>query len=972
MLQSKNLKYLALPLLLIIITIWLGQQYKKAQTQTLEQQKFNHLSRSIQSQLTTLIAEKQSATNTLAITLTQDKDIAYAFKNPKNYLDYLKKLTQRLKQSTDYKNVWIQLISVQGKSLARTWSDEKGEDLSKIRVDVKQMIKNPQAKSTISVGKFDLSFKSMVPIYNDNQQFIGIIEVITHFNSIAEKLQANKLLPVFAVNQHFKSQLKMPFTNIFAGDHYVANKNASPQLIELITSKGLSHFISESQPYVMDRENKFLIIHQALFDNNNNLLADLLVFKPLNLIDLSAINEMKNNINLLMILAIFIIIFATYFLKNRNLIGSLKTADETKFKQRFLTLYILLVITYTGFITWSYQSTEANFIKSYNLEIERDYSIFYEKLETLSLVTLQNIIQRPEINRLMRDAYGSAIQKEQARTALFNLLKDEYEGLKAFDIKQLHFHLKNNESFLRFHRPEKYGDNLTGIRQTVEWVNSHNEPFQGFEEGRIFNGFRYVYPISHINITGQTEHLGSVEISFTAHAIAKEFANFRHARTGFIIKKSLVEKNVFTSELDNYIPSELTHFLAEKQVTQALISEGIATNLQNFSKEQLSQISHQINRGVVFSMQPANSHINQNILFSFIPIKNTFNEEVSAAIIIQKESPSLLFQKQLHFILLLSGLALISFLVIFIFKESLNTKRYKHLSSTTQQILDSQESIILVTNGQYPDYVNQAFLSFFDYPNLNAFLKKHTCVCELFEEDERFFHLGKLSKSQYNRWPELILKLPSNKRMVCLLDKEHNPVIFSLLIKPFDNSYIFNFVDITDTMKEHFLMESKAIHDPLTQAYNRQYFETISPNIIKSTQNEKRKLGALFLDIDHFKKINDTYGHATGDLVLKQLVDIIHNHIRSQDVLIRWGGEEFLILISVHSFEDLAVKAEKLRLTISSSRFKDVNLITSSIGIALYQENESLDDFIARADKALYQAKTQGRNRIFPKSDIVD
>ncbi|MDX1352695.1 MAG: cache domain-containing protein, partial [Thiomicrorhabdus sp.] len=804
--------------------LWIGHEYKQFQIQAVEHQKYQNLSQNVQAQITTLISEKQSATNTLAITLTQDKDIRRAFSEPSDYLKYLEQLTQRLKVDTDYKNVWIQLISNQGISLGRTWTPNIGDDLSKIRVDVKQMLTNPKPQSTISIGKFDLSFKSMVPIYNAQKQFIGIIEVITHFNSIAEKLKVADGLPIIVVNKRFKSQIKTPFTRIFAGEHYIANKNANPQLVELITQKGVSDFISENQPYVVDRENQYLVIHQGLFDRNDSLLADIFVFKPLNKIDLSAINKMKNNVNLLKIIMILILWFSVYFLKRRKIINALEKTNESKFKIIFLAIYSVVIVVYISFIAWSYQTNQTNFIKTHNAEIQRDFNIFYEKLNTLSSVVLQSIVKRPSVIQQMTKAYGSPQQKEQARQTLYTLLKDEYKNLKIFDIKQLHFHLKNNESFLRFHRPEKYGDNLTGIRESVEWVNIHHQPFQGFEEGRIFNGFRYVFPLTHTSENGLINHLGSVEVSFNAHAIAKQFATFRNAKTGFVIKRALVEKMVFTSELGNYIPSDIPNFFAEKQIVNSLIAEGNAAKLQNFTQSKLMAISNSLLAGDIFSVQTQQTNLNQSTLFSFIPLKDTFNGSVSAGIIVQQNSHELAIQKLLHLILLLVGVTIISFLFIFIYKETLNTNRYKHLSKTTQHILDSQESIILVSNGYHPEYVNQAFLKFFNYPNLASFMKQHSSISELFVPDNRFFHINKIAKPEQHNWPKYLLELPSKERMVCILDKQNQATIFSLMIKPFDNSYILNFADITDTMTEHYQLESKAIHDPLTQAFNRQYF----------------------------------------------------------------------------------------------------------------------------------------------------
>lgn len=125
--------------------------------------------------------------------------------------------------------------------------------------------------------------------------------------------------------------------------------------------------------------------------------------------------------------------------------------------------------------------------------------------------------------------------------------------------------------------------------------------------------------------------------------------------------------------------------------------------------------------------------------------------------------------------------------------------------------------------------------------------------------------------------------------------------------------------------------------------------------------------GLAMIDIDNFKKINDTYGHDVGDKILINLVSIIENSSRNDDILIRWGGEEFIMILKVSSENGLKIALENLRKTIENSKINNLPQITCSFGGTLYKDNELITDTIKRADESLYVAKNQGKNRIIIK-----
>jgi diguanylate cyclase (GGDEF)-like protein len=150
----------------------------------------------------------------------------------------------------------------------------------------------------------------------------------------------------------------------------------------------------------------------------------------------------------------------------------------------------------------------------------------------------------------------------------------------------------------------------------------------------------------------------------------------------------------------------------------------------------------------------------------------------------------------------------------------------------------------------------------------------------------------------------------------------------------------------------------------LTGAYNREYFETHYKLIINEYTKDDNLLFLSILDIDFFKKVNDTYGHDVGDKVLKQFVNVIQKSSRKDDLLIRWGGEEFLLLTKVKSIDNAKKVLENIRNAISQASFEGIKHITCSIGATNYKENENIEESFKRADDALYEAKNNGRNQV--------
>jgi diguanylate cyclase (GGDEF)-like protein/PAS domain S-box-containing protein len=170
-------------------------------------------------------------------------------------------------------------------------------------------------------------------------------------------------------------------------------------------------------------------------------------------------------------------------------------------------------------------------------------------------------------------------------------------------------------------------------------------------------------------------------------------------------------------------------------------------------------------------------------------------------------------------------------------------------------------------------------------------------------------------------------------------------------------------IDISKERSEMQRLDRLANTDVLTGVYNRRKIDELFLIEYKRAKRYSRHLSALFLDIDHFKQINDTYGHNIGDEVLKKYSQLVQAHLRETDVFARWGGEEFIILLPETSSEKAMILAEHIRNSIATFDFAHVKNVTTSIGITPLKGKEQVNTFLKRLDQALYIAKEKGRNQ---------
>lgn len=167
-------------------------------------------------------------------------------------------------------------------------------------------------------------------------------------------------------------------------------------------------------------------------------------------------------------------------------------------------------------------------------------------------------------------------------------------------------------------------------------------------------------------------------------------------------------------------------------------------------------------------------------------------------------------------------------------------------------------------------------------------------------------------------------------------------------------------------------LKALADTDDLTCLYNRYYLDRRILSEIERAFRYNQPLSLVLFDIDHFKNINDTWGHPRGDQVLIAIADLVTEQVRYPDVIARWGGEEFAVLLPQTNLSQAGIVAEKLRSALERYNHPGIGCITASFGVAEIKENEPWESWFKRVDIALYQAKDQGRNKVILNDDISE
>ena len=634
-------------------------------------------------------------------------------------------------------------------------------------------------------------------------------------------------------------------------------------------------------------------------------------------------------------------------------------------KKRFL--WAFFIVFFCSIIIYKYMeiSKEVAIENLANKTLETVKVANEAILDTYMVVAQKSfldIMKNKEAMKILEEfKYASQERKNLLRGRLYRLLYTNYELLQKLSIRQLHFHTYDGKSLLRFDLPYKNGDSLIEFRTSVKMVNTNFKAVAGFEGGRNYFGYRYVFPM--IN---QYDNLGSVEFSINFEGVEKKLQNILPFHTHMIIfEKKVVYKHIFEKKKNLFLDSSFSNKYCVENYEISKITKKVKDNKFVNKLIKLSKDSIDFNKKLCNKKSFTIPIIkdNKGYIVTFLSIKNTDKNEIGY-IVSFGEFQDVVELKNRYNNFIFIGFLVAIFVYILMAIVIVQVEKIKTESSKLKKFIDIQNSIVILTDGEDFQFANKKFFDFFGYKDLKEFLKDHHCICEEFINIDGFFSLKDVKANEDN-WIESLLNLSGRKRIISMVAENSMTYAFSVSINKYDEkNYVVNFTDISDTLKEKLHLQEQVIRDQLTKAYNRVYFDKNINSLIEFHTNNEQRTGIIFFDIDHFKDVNDTYGHQVGDNVLKTIVNIVKSNIRSGDKLIRWGGEEFIIILSADKIDDIYKRAEHIRVKIEHHKFHKIEQLTCSFGIVLHDSKDDVYKSIKNADENLYKAKNSGRNKV--------
>lgn len=222
------------------------------------------------------------------------------------------------------------------------------------------------------------------------------------------------------------------------------------------------------------------------------------------------------------------------------------------------------------------------------------------------------------------------------------------------------------------------------------------------------------------------------------------------------------------------------------------------------------------------------------------------------------------------------------------------------------------------------------------------------------------------SNSDTKQWINLIKNKHIGEIYVTEQDKWYN-VNSKKIIKDDKKYSVFSIRDITKYKLKEQLLQIESLTDPLTGLYNRKGIIKKIDKAIKIFEKTNKPFAIIIGDIDHFKKINDVYGHAAGDMVLVRIGGILKQSLRESDSVGRYGGEEFIIVLKSDKIDQIYKRIEQIKNAIQETLFmyeKNVIKVTMTFGIQLYDGTKTIEQVISEADSAMYDGKNKGRSEI--------
>ncbi|WP_158611777.1 diguanylate cyclase domain-containing protein [Guyparkeria sp. SCN-R1] len=700
-------------------------------------------------------------------------------------------------------------------------------------------------------------------------------------------------------------------------------------------------------------------------------------------------------------------------------------------------------------------------------------------------------LQRDQVTDILAEAANTTDTKRHSllRERLSHALEDLYPRLQEKGVRQFHFHLPGAVSFLRFHRPDRFGDSLWDVRPSLRLVNERKVPISGFEEGRLFNGFRHVYPLFH-----DGEFVGSVEVSFSFRAVLDHHSELDHGLYRLLVDRALVRKRGWQEQTSkNYLASGLNSQF-EVDLYADLVSlpdltppeyAWLVDSLPAYDQQLASRVQARMAEWEAFALTVGQP---RPLVVSFLPIQ-TIGGEWGAYIVRYEQAPGMGREwGYLWFKILFTGVLLLVAIVLVVNLDRRETRFAREREALLASLQEREQSLkeaqqlahvgnweFRLPSGQVqwsdeiyrifgyepgeitPSYerfleavhpadrervraaIEGALTSGIPYNVEHRIYRKNgrvryiqsrgqaepkTSPCRLYgtvqdltarrkaEEERRqaaaiieSTHEGIMVTDENGLIlrvnpaftdltgyaPDELIDRPASSLCVdqpgelrCediwkelerdgawegeIWQKRRSgeplPMRVSLTSLSSEwgaTHYVGVLTDISSFKAREAAMWRSAHHDALTGLPNRVLLRERMSRAIKEARRHGDLVGLLYIDLDEFKPVNDTWGHDAGDYLLSEVANRMQGVMRETDTVSRLGGDEFAVLIARPTTDDdVQTVVMKLRDELGRAvvwRGHDLK-IKPSIGVALYPDDgETAEELLKVADRAMYEEK---------------
>ncbi len=598
-------------------------------------------------------------------------------------------------------------------------------------------------------------------------------------------------------------------------------------------------------------------------------------------------------------------------------------------KRRAQVVIALVVIAVAGALTFYHMAQEKRYISERTERSSEGIKLTFESIvadtERLYLFRSRATLNTPGVME--------AIQRRDGEE-LYRLILPRYKALQEENahLMIMQFHAADGRSILRVHLKEQRGDDIASRRPMLREIHADHRMISGFEGGLGGIAFRVIVPI----FGDVGEYIGALEYGIDTGYFAEQIRHFTGSDSVLLIHKEWLgaaDRKLYSQGIGNYYYSSILE--KRKGLIEAFARQNPTLKPRHLQYE-----------GKAYEVNP---------LF----LKDTKNRNLGVIVSVGDVTGN-----SQNITETLIGSLIVTVLMVAllwgIFEYAFRTLIGKVLLQERyiDTILDSQKNIVIVTDGRDIIYANRAFYDYFHTDSLESFKQKHQCICTYFESSVAQQYLQPHMDGSI--WTDYLIQNDGKENQVKMTVDAHTS-IFAVHSKKMDYQgeirHVVVFTDITR-------LNELATQDILTGLSNRFQFDNVLEHSINMAARYGHSLSMLLIDIDHFKGVNDRYGHLVGDEVLKTLARIVAENVRKSDVVARWGGEEIAVLLPESGLSSAAKLAEMLRKRIEEYLFEKVGSVTCSIGAVEWRSGENTDDLFRRVDEKLYAAKEGGRNRV--------